>query len=392
MARLLACWELGLGLGHLAVLSPVAQALRARGHESWLAACDVVAAQDTADAPFARVLQAPRWLGLPVQGSTLGYGQVFADAGFGDSAGLQALVAAWLGLVDLVRPAALYTEHAPGALLAAYIAGLRAVRLGSPFVCPPAARPLPTLMPWQAASPAERAGADAVADAAVRDVCRAFGAPVLDGLAELLATAPPFLASWPELNPLPPRHDSAWYGPLVPIEHEPPPAWPAVAGPRVVVYLPFDRPAAAPLAAALARRGWPVLWISAGMPGHALPASIRHSCRPVAIGPVLATAQVFVGRSHGAVLAAMAAGVPQLLLPDNVESRTLALAIAAQGQAQLPESWDEAAIGALLDALAAPDAPEAVAARAAAARHAGHDPAAATTRLAADMLAALGLD
>ena len=88
----------------------------------------------------------------------------------------------------------------------------------------------------------------------------------------------------------------------------------------------------------------------------------------------------------------MAAGVPQLLLPDNVESRTLALAMAAQEQAQLPESWDEAAIGALLDALAAPDAPEAVAARAAAARHAGHDPAAATTRLAADMLAALGLD
>ncbi len=394
MARLLACWELGLGLGHLAKLAPAARALAGLGHESWLAARDVTRVAAVDDGAFAKVLAAPQWLGRGAANPTLGYGQLLADGGFGDDDGLVALVRAWLAMFELVQPAAIYGDHAPASLLAAHVAGLPAARFGTPFTCPPAMRPLPGLMPWLAVPQSARTGADVVADRVVRSVCRAFGAPVLAGLAELLGTAPAFLASWPEMNCGPARRDSAWYGPLGGVAGAAP-DWPDVppsSGPRVFVYMPFDRAAAAPLAAALGQRGWPVIWMCATPPDFALPGSIRHVAEPVDITAVLASARLYVGRgSHGAGLEAIRAGCPQLLVPDDVESRTLALALASHGIARLATAWEAGSIGAALDDMVVDSAPERGAAAAVAARHAGHDGATAAARLGLDMALALRL-
>ncbi len=392
MARLLAAWELGLANGHVACLAPVARALGERRHESWLAARDVVTPAALADRPFARVLQAPLWLRSRIVAPTLSYGQVIADAGFADDDGLIELVRAWLALFDLVQPAALYADHAPAALLAAHVARLPAARLGSGFTCPPALRPGPALMPWRDVPAAQRAGADAVADRVVRGVCRYFGAPALDGLAELLATAPAFLASWPEISGAA-RSDASHYGPLGGLGALPPPDWPLAPGPRLMVYLAFDHPAAAGLANALAARGWPVIWVSAVPPAASLPANIRHEAEPIDIAMALHDATLFVGRgSHGTSLAAVRAGCSQLMLPETVEARTNALALASQRLGRIAPAWDAATLGALIDAMARADAPEHAAAAAAAARHADYDPVASARRLAADLLAALRLD
>ena len=55
---------------------------------------------------------------------TYSYGQVIADGGFADDEGLIELVRAWLTLFDLVKPAAVYCEHAPASVLAAHVARL----------------------------------------------------------------------------------------------------------------------------------------------------------------------------------------------------------------------------------------------------------------------------
>jgi hypothetical protein len=389
MVRLLACWELGAGSGHFATLVPAARALAAMGHESWLASRDMQAAAAHVPAPFAQLIQAPLWPHRSAPVPTLSYGQVIADGGFGDSAGLLALVRAWLALFVRVEPAAIYGDHAPASLLAAHVAGLPAARLGSPFTCPPAAC-APALMSWLAVPAAARAGADALADAAVRHVCRALGAPMLDGLAGLLATAPPFLKSWPEFDDF--GHPAAaFYGPLAPDARVEPP-WPAAPGPRVLVFMPFDRAAVPPLVAALAARGWPAVWVYPETPAVALPGSIRHSRQPVTIKAGAGGTQLVISRgSHAVSLATLAAGLPHLLLPDNVETRMTALLLARQQLGRLPDAWSVESIGALLDALAAADAPERAAAAAVAARHAGHDAAAATARLGRDVATALRL-
>ncbi len=391
MARLLACWELGGGMGHIAGLAPAAAALAALGHESWLAALDVAVAEPPGRWPFQRVLPAPLWPHRSATFPTLSFGQVIADGGFADAGGLAALVRAWLDLFDLVAPAAIYGDHAPASLLAAHVAGLPAARLGTPFTCPPAARPMPALMPWLSVSADARAAADVVADRVVQDVCRGFGAPVLAGLAELLATARPFLISWPETDGQD-RDDSAWYGPVTGLGAAAAPDWPVVDGPQVLVFLPFGRAAAAPLAEALGLRGWPVVWMCPSPPPFKLPANIRHESELVAIRGGTDGPRLLVGRaSHSINLAALRSGVPQLLLPDDVETRTMAVALAARQLGRLPDAWTAAAIGPLLDALVRDDAPERAAAAAVAARYAGYDPAAMAGRLGRDLAAALGL-
>jgi UDP:flavonoid glycosyltransferase YjiC (YdhE family) len=391
LSRLLAAWELGLGNGHITYLASAARGLSAFGHESWLAARDVITPRVLADRPFTRVIQAPIWLRQGAAGVTRSFGQVIADAGFGDDEGLIELVAAWLALFDLVKPDALYGEHAPAALLAAHVARLPAARLGTPFTCPVAMRPMPDITPWLAG---DATGADAVPDRVIRAVCRHYGAPLLAGVGELLATATPFLTSWPELSqPGTQRHDSALYGPLTGIGAAAAPDWPQASGPRVFVYLPFERAMAKPLAEALGQRGWPVIWVCATLPGFTLAGNIRHEIEPLDTGVALRQATLVASRGgHGICLDAIRAGCPHLMLPDRVETRSNALAVAAHGLGRLPTAWDPAVIGACLDAMAMVDAPEVAACAAAAARHAGYDAEAMTAQLGRDMAAALRLD
>jgi hypothetical protein len=321
MARLLATWELGWGYGHVASVAPLATAMRARGHETVFAARDPVSAHDVAGGAFSAIVQAPIYTRRLRRRDTLIYGQVIAEGGFVDAASVAALVRAWLALFDMVGPDALLIEHAPVSLLAAHIAGLRPVRVGPTFTAPPACDPMPTLMPWARHRNAELAEAGRPADAIVQAVCRMFGAPRLSGVAELLARAPNFALSWPELDHHGPQPGIGYYGPLAGIAASARPRWPSAQGPRTLVYLRFDRPAGRTVADALGVLGWPTVWHAATPPGFALAPNILLSPEPVDMAGMAGEAGLFVGRgSHGAGCAMLRAGLPQLLLPDTLES------------------------------------------------------------------------
>ncbi len=393
MARLLAAWEMGGGFGHVAKLAAAARPLAALGHESWLASRDVTAVKAVADKPFAHVVQAPIWHGRPPVTPTYGFGHVIAWGGFADDEGLSLLVRAWLSMFELVRPAGIYGSHAPASLLAAHVARLPAVRLGTPFICPAAGPAAASLMPWIRGP---QASDDAVADRVVRAVCRHFGAPVLSGLGELLATAAPFLTSWPEIGLGPERQDSDYYGPLDGLAAAAAADWPTAKGPRVLVYLPFGSAQAGPLVAALGARGWPVAWMSVERFEGQLPANIRHEAEPLAMRTALDEAAIFVARGgHGSALDAVRAGCPMLLLPDSLETERNARALAGHGLARridgIEQGWDAASIGAALDALILLDAPERGAAAAARVRYADYDAGAAGMLMARRMLSAFRL-
>jgi hypothetical protein len=336
-------------------------------------------------------VQAPLWVRQRVASPTFSYGQVIGDGGFFAEDGLAELVRAWLTVFDLVQPVAIYGEHAPASLLAAHVARLPAARLGSPFTCPPATRPMPALMPWIKGPDPE---ADALPDRVIRAVCRQFRAPMLAGVAELLRTAAPFLTSWPELDPNAGRTDADYYGPMGGLESEAPPDWPET-GPqdrRIFVYLPFNRAQAAPLAEALARRGWPTLWVSGSPPGFRLPPSIRHETEPVDIARALAEARLFATRvGHASAMDALLAGCPMLMLPDMLEAETHARRLETQQLGRRPEEWTADAIGTALDAMVLDDAPERCAAAAVAKRYASYEPAAVRQLLGRRMARALKL-
>lgn len=389
--HLLATWELGLGYGHVATLAPICRALRGNGHRVTLAARTPETALRLERDAFDTVVQSPRFAGPVPVGETLTYGQVIAAGGMAQAASAIPLIAQWLALFERIGPDALLVEHAPISLLAAHIAGLPAVRLGSTFTAPPARAAGTSLLPWAGHNAAELAVAQRPADAAVREACRHFGAPALAGLGELLAGAPLHALAWEELDHYGPGAAGFYYGPLVGIDADARPEWPAGDGPRTLVYLPFDRPGAMVVAEALSLLGWPVLWHSASPPPATLPGNIRYSAAPIDLGVVGREAALYVGRGgYGASAQMLGAGVPQLLLPDRLESLLLTyrLRLAGVAHSQAVSAGVEP-VREALRRLAGSDHARLSAVRIAA-RYGDYTPAAMTQLLAQDVMLSLG--
>lgn len=391
MATLLGTWELGQGYGHIAHLAPPAIALKARGHRMVVAARNPATARAAPGAPFADVLVPPIYQPASRPIETINYAQVIADGGFADSRAAIELVRHWLGIFDKVAPDAILAEHAPMSLLAAHVAGLRAAMLGAGFLVPPAQRPLPSLMPWADHGEADLLVADTAADAVVRDVCAAFGAPMLDGLAALLARGPAYLTTWPELDPYGPRKGVTYYGAMSGFRATATLPWPPGDGPRIFAYVPFLHPAAAVLREALTALGWPVLWHSAGAEAPPLPANIVHSPIPLDMPATLSEAALLISRGgHATSCEAMLAGRPNLVLPDSLDTVLIGRRLGHEGLGLATLQRETAAMISAIESLAR-DARIAARAEAAAARYARYRADVAAAQLADRMITDLAL-
>lgn len=323
MAMLLGTWELGFGYGHIANLAPLARALNVRGHRMSVASCNPATARAAPDQSFAEILAPPLYRPPPrdKRTPTLTYAQVIADGGMTDLPAALELVHAWLLLFERTGAQGIVADHAPMSLLAAHVAGLPAAMIGSRFMVPLAQQPLPSLLPWVTIAEANRRAADAPADAVVREVCRAHGAPPLEGVADLLAVAHPHLTTWPELDFHGPRNGVTYYGPLSGFGGRAEPRWPKARGPRLFVYIPFERPRCRELIDAIAELGWPAIWHATHAPEIKLPSHIRFSPDPVDLGKILGDAAMLVSRgAHGTACRALAAGRPHLMFPDTLET------------------------------------------------------------------------
>lgn len=390
MATLLGTWELGQGYGHIAHLAPPAIALKARGHRMVVAARNPATALAAPGAPFADVLVPPIYQPTSPRVETISYAQVIADGGMADSRAAIEMVRHWLGIFDKVKPDAILAEHAPMSLLAAHVAGLRSAMLGAGFIVPPAQRPFPSLMPWADHGEAELLAAEAAADAVVRDVCAAFGAPKLDGLAALLSGAPAYLTSWPELDPYGPRKGVTYYGTMSGFRATATLPWPPGDGPRVFAYVPFAHPAAAALREALTALGWPVLWHSAGADAPPLPANIVHSPIPLDMPATLSEAALLISRGgHATSCEAILAGRPNLVLPDSLDTVLIGRRLSLNGLGLATLQREVPAMIAAIERVAG-DA-SLGAAKAAAARYVRYRADVAAAQLAERMIADLAL-
>ncbi|QXQ06853.1 hypothetical protein KX816_01955 [Sphingosinicellaceae bacterium] len=391
MTIILATWELGRAFGHVAHVAPLARGLARRGIATAFAARDLLTASSLSDRPFARILQAPIHQRSVPRTPTLTYARAIADGGMADVDTATVLVAAWLQLIDGVRPDALSAEFAPASLLAAHVAGLPAVRVGTAWACPPASEPLPSLMPWLPDDPAARTAAGAGADDVVRTICRRFGAPLLDGLPALLAKSPRFLETWPEMDHYGAASGATYYGAMTGLAATARPAWPDASGPRTFVYIPGDHAGAVPLATALAALGWPTLWHGPTPPPD-LASNIAYTAAPVDTAHILGEAALFAGRGgHATGCEAIRQACPQLVIPDTLETALLGWRLERQDLAKLLGERPAAAnVQAALEALAA-DTRIAAAVTAASARYVKYDPFAAEDELARDIATAVGL-
>lgn len=147
MARILIAWELGEAFGHLARCLQLTQCLIGRGHQVTLVLKDVRLPTGAGLPPGVTILPAPLTPDLrPSQPNMpVNYAGMLRYSGFAHAADVAARLTAWQGIFSLACPAVLVADHAPTALLAAHLAGIPHISIGSGFAIPPDCSPWPSI-------------------------------------------------------------------------------------------------------------------------------------------------------------------------------------------------------------------------------------------------------
>lgn len=357
MSRILLTWELGLNLGHLTRLLPVARRLKAAGHEVLLATRDIQGAARVfgpAGIPF---IQAPHLAkGLPLEHRAAGYADILLSQGWSDSGVLCGLTHAWLNLFGLFRPDRLVLDYSPAVSLAARIAGIQTVLIGNGFELPPAESPLPCFPGFSWATAARAAQSEALAITNCNTVLGGFKASPIAGIRDLVAGQSRYLATFPELDHYGPRPDDNYIGPLLGWRSALKIDWPAGEGPRIFACLRPDTSQVQVILAALAGMTARVVCVATGFSQAQLEPfkgpHIRFTALPVDLHHLADADLCITYGAEGTLLTFLLAGVPQLISPWHVETYMAGRRVEENGLGgMLPEGMTALAATQVVDGL-----------------------------------------
>lgn len=238
MSRILCCWEIGSGFGHLFRLFPLVEALQSKGHQVIVAAPDVSHAVHIFDhldiSPLPSPARQAPYKNFPLSQN---YAQNLLRNGFWHAPTLTSRLRDWLALYDACQPDLILAEHAPGALLAARLAGLPRAAIGTGFTIPPLVSPMPGIQPWFTLPQSRLLQFEDEFLALVNPVLVELGGKPLAAVADIFADAEIFLCTFAELDHYANRTQMPYYGPIV---YSPPqlkPDWPNVNGKRIFLYM-----------------------------------------------------------------------------------------------------------------------------------------------------------
>jgi UDP:flavonoid glycosyltransferase YjiC (YdhE family) len=338
MSRFLFTWELGLNLGHLARLLPVASRLRARGHSVLVAVREVPAAAPffgPAGISFVQAPHLPQGLALPERAS--GYADILLSQGWNDSQVLWGLTQSWHNLIRMFRPDAAILDHSPTARLATHIAGVPAVMMGNGFELPPANDPLPPFPGFSWATADRAAASERIAVNNANAVLRRFNRPQWGRLSELFEEATALYVTFPELDHYGARPNACYLGPVLGALSTEKVAWPQ--GPkRIFACLRPDTANVEAILEALHASQAAVMCFTPGFAAAQLQryasSRMKLTSRLVDLNSLAPDADACVSYgAEGTVATFLLAGVPQLISPWHVEAHMAASRIEALGAA-----------------------------------------------------------
>lgn len=355
MSRILLTWELGLNLGHLARLLPLAQQLVADGHVVLVATRDIQSAARVlgpAGIPFVQAPHLPKGIALPHRAS--GYADILLSQGWSDEPTLRGLTLAWLNLLRLFKPERLVLDYSPTVSLAARIENIPTVSVGNGFELPPLTDPLPPFPLFSWATPDLAAKSEARAVANANRVLSTLHAPTLTALRELFERQTRLFATFAELDHYGARHGEGHYiGPLFGALRTRRIGWPEGTGPRIFACLRQDTASVQAILGALGALQARVLCVVPGFERRQLEPfardHIRYVADPVDLEPLLDADVAVTYGAEGTILRFLTAGVPQVISPWHVETFMAARRIEAAGLgAFLPGTTDSQAVSDLI--------------------------------------------
>jgi hypothetical protein len=332
MATVLIAWELGGGMGHLSQLRPIALALMTRGHRVVgvfrdLERVPIVFGDDTIE-----YVQSPAKRTGSARFHPPGtYAEMLANIGFGDAMELQALLAAWRTLYDLVGPDLVICDHSPTALLAARGYQFKRAVLGTGFFCPAGNEYLPALRPAMSAQAI--VASELVVLNSVNAALERLQQPRLKRLSDLYREVDETIfTTFAELDHFGARESATYWGALpVGIGQAATIDWPEGDGPRVFGYLKSFQALEA-LLERLATLACPTVIVSDGistdLERRFLSERMRFLNQPLDAASAAGWCDIgLLNATHGMLCALLLAGKPTVNVPVQLEQRLLSLKV-----------------------------------------------------------------
>jgi hypothetical protein len=324
MSRILFAWELGANLGHLSRDIPVAEKLREAGHDVVFAVRDTRVATEILTPKRFHFIQSPMFIGrVHLNEPPANYAEVLEAEGWCDRIALRGHLQAWLSIMSMGNFDAVVADHAPGALVAAHIAGRIGIAFGNGFEIPPDLEPMPTIRPWQRYSRDRLLTSQCRVLADINAVVTDLGGIRLARLG-LIFPVNPIFATFVELDHYGQRRGACYVGSIHGINHAAEILWPSADRRRVMVYLRTHHQAATLVMTALEELSVSAICV---IPGADAQFKAKYQSEtilivehPVALAPLLENADALIGYgSVGVMTEALLKGVPLLMIPSTVE-------------------------------------------------------------------------
>jgi len=311
---------------------------RDAGHEVVFAAANLRTATALLHQERFTLIQAPLLRpALKRQAAPVNYAGMLLYEGYDDTAALTGALSGWRALFGLLHPALLVYNHAPTALLAARMAQLPTLLVGTGFEIPPTVAPLPSFRPWQDIPQSVLHDAGAQALAHINSHLVRSGQAPLENLCELFAHDQVQLTTFAELDPFGPRKHASYIGPIHALPPMPAARWQGGAKPRIFAYLRPSVPGCENLLAALQALDAEVICALPGLPQEwaARFGRIRLLPHPADLATLLPQADLVITCGAGTIATALLAGVPVLMMPQVVEQYLAGLALERTGAGRL---------------------------------------------------------
>ncbi len=336
MSRMLFCWEVGEGSGHVVPYLSLIEALRTRGWDVAVAARNTAEVGARVQASGATLFQAPVCLGIfpEMDESSFNATELLLQHGYGYEPIFDGMFSSWLALLRLWKPDLVIGSHAPTAHLAAQCLSIPDVAIGSGFDCPIATDPAPLIRPWQPGIEQRIAASEDRARQTVNSVLLKHGFVKRQFAQDMYAALPTLLCTLPELDYFRTHRgpEATYIGSLLSVapgkaENAPEPG----GRHEIFVYLRYSQ-AIDNLFSVLAKRPRPSLIYMPNLtPTQKTKleakygAMLHFAASAVDIRQVLLSAKLIISNAgHNLTLQCLLAGVPLLLLPTHGEQSVIA--------------------------------------------------------------------
>ncbi len=337
MTRILCCWELGGGFGHLYPLVPFISAFDSSGIEVGVAAKDLTRAEQVIGKFNVKLFQSPVWTTPPKPFPfSLNYAQNLFRNGYWHLPSLKYNLTAWIHLFEVFEPHFILADHAPTAILAAKLAGIPRGALGTGLALPPQISPMPSLHPWLDIPKQVLREKEAACTRQINEALGELDAEGVRSLADIFDGTEMFLTTFPELDHYGIRPHGDYRGPILSsaIDHEP--EWPPASGERVFIYINYRYRFFSEIMEAIKKTGLPALAVVPDIP-ETERKTWEGKTIAICNGPVnfkTAAKESSFAVTQGGFNTAnlvLLSGKPLLILPEQLEQTLLAYRIAGQG-------------------------------------------------------------